>query len=337
MNIETATQSALDGHDLDADTAEQLIGSMLANELEDQQIANLLLAVRAKGEAVSELVGAARALRRHMTPIASDHRLLLDTCGTGGDGSGTFNISTAAAIVTAAAGVPVAKHGNRAITSRSGSADVLSELGVNIQCQRETVRRSLDQVGICFCYAPLLHPAMRHVAEIRRSLGVPTLFNLLGPLCNPAGASHQLLGTGNAQTQQKLAAALQQLGTERSAVVRGDDGLDEVSLSARTSVLLVQAGATRERQWRPSDFGLSPIDPQALLAHTPEQSAAMIRQVLDGQPGAPRDIVVANAAASLWLCGACETLSVAAIKCAEVIDSGAASKTLASLVAITTS
>ena len=281
------------------------------------------------------MVGAARAMREHMTPIASTHDVLVDTCGTGGDGSGTFNISTAAAIVTAAAGVPVAKHGNRAITSKTGSADVLSQLGVNIDTDRETVEKSLAEAGICFCFAPRLHPAMRHVGAIRRQLGVPTLFNLLGPLCNPAGATHQVLGTGRAPVQQQLAAALAQLGTHRSVVVRGQDGLDEVTLNNATTVLEVTADGVTEHEWTPESFGLHPAGPGAMQAETPEESADVIRRILDGEPGAPRDIVIANAATSLWLSGSCAELKDAVTRCGNAIDSGAGNETLSRLCEIT--
>ena len=208
---------------------------------------------------MSEVAGAAVALRRKMTPIRSSRSDLLDTCGTGGDQLHTFNISTAAALVTAAAGVPVAKHGNRAASSRSGSADVLAALGVNIEADVACVERCLDELGICFCFAPLLHNAMRHVAPVRKKLGVPTIFNILGPLINPAGASRQLLGVGRAKFRPLLAEALVLLGTARSVVVHGSDGLDEVTLTGSTEVTEA-AGQVRHFQWVPADFGLGRID-----------------------------------------------------------------------------
>lgn len=334
-SFEDSIRLVQSGTDLSAVQMQALIGAMLDGQAVDAQVGQLLLALRAKGEAVSELVGAARAMRQHMTPVASAGGVLLDTCGTGGDGSGTFNISTAAAIVTAAAGIPVAKHGNRAITSKSGSADVLSALGVNIDTEREVVERCLAEVGICFCFAPRLHPAMRHVGAIRRQLGVPTLFNLLGPLCNPAAATHQVLGTGKPATQRQLAEALHQLGTQHAVVVRGLDGLDEVTLDGPTSVIEVTAEGCREVQWTPASFGLSPSGPETMQADGPEESAAIIRQVLAGQPGPSRDIVVANAAASIWLCKPEGGLVAAAQQAAEAIDTGQAQRTLEALSATT--
>ncbi len=317
--------------DLSSDETQQLIGSMLRGEANDEEVAELLLALRDKGEAVSELVGASRALRQHMSPIESPHEILLDTCGTGGDGSGSFNISTAAAIVVAAAGVPVAKHGNRKITSLSGSADVLRHLGVNVEAPRPIVQQCLAELGICFCYAPALHPAMKHVAQVRQKLGVRTLFNLLGPLCNPASATHQLLGTGDAAVQQKLAQALQALGVIRGAVVRGSDGLDEVTLSGTTQVLEVTPQQIIEHTWTPESFGFTTIDARALAAGDPASSAAVIQAILAGTQGPPRQIVIANAAAALWLAGRYNDLLDAADAASDAIDSGRAAKVLSRL------
>lgn len=324
------------GDDLPVDEMAELIGAMLDGEASAgtdraDAVRELLLALRAKGESSSELVGAARAMRAHMTPIGgrANGGVLIDTCGTGGSGSGTFNISTAAAIVISAAGVPVAKHGNRRATSRSGSADVLSELGVRIESDREVVERLLEELNLCFCFAPKLHPAMRHVAEVRRSLGVPTLFNLLGPLCNPAGATHQLMGTGRAEVQTLLAEALSALGTTRSVVVRGEDGQDEVSLDGVTVAIEVRGDGSRQtHHWTASSFGLGPAGADAMQAADPQESAAIIRQIFDGAPGPCRDIVIANAAAGFWLVERCESLTIGAGLAAELIDSGAARRQL---------
>jgi anthranilate phosphoribosyltransferase len=303
---------------------QSVIESMLAGQVDDDTTRELLLALRAKGESIDELAGAALAMRKHMTPIHSKRVGLLDTCGTGGDGAKTFNISTAAALVAAAAGVPVAKHGNRKITSATGSADVLSQLGIRIEASREVVERCLDDLGICFCFAPLLHPAMKHVANVRRSLGVPTLFNYLGPLCNPANADFQVLGVGNAELQHKIAYVLSQLPVRHAIVVRGMDGMDEVSLAAETVVLEVSNSSVTELRWTPEIFGLKPIDPKHLLVETPEQSAAVIRSVLSGAKGACRDTVLANAAAGLWVAGLEQDLKSAVARCAAAIDSGEA-------------
>ena len=297
---------------------------MLDGEFEDESIARLLLALRAKGESTTELVGAARAMRDHMVPIRTHRIGLLDTCGTGGDGAKTFNISTAAAIVAAAAGVPVAKHGNRRITSASGSADVLAALGIRIDPPREIVERCLDELGICFCFAPALHPAMKHVAQVRRQLGVPTLFNYLGPLCNPAQASFQVLGVSQEPLQRKIAEALAQLPLERAVIVRGLDGLDEVSLSASTQVFLIQSGRIESIIWDCGSFGLEPVESSELYAEGPEQSAEVIRGILRGQPGAPQRVVLANAAAGVWLAGLEPSLLQATERCRQAIVTGAA-------------
>ena len=316
------------------------IDAVMRGEIDEPRIALLLTALRAKGETVDELAGAAAAMRTHMTPVRSTRADLLDTCGTGGDASGTFNISTAAALVAAGAGIPVAKHGNRSITSRSGSADVLTELGINVEADVEVIEACLNEVGICFCFAPKLHPAMRHVAPVRRKLGVPTIFNLLGPLCNPASAPRQLLGSGRRETARMLAAALERLGTERAIVVTGSDGLDEVTLAGPTHVIEVMGpgklpteGAApselREFAWTPADFGLERRDLTPLHVDEPQQSAAMIREVLKAAPGPARDIVVANAAAALWVAGKVDTPAAGAKLAAEAIDSGAAAHVLA--------
>lgn len=330
--IQSAIQRVEAGHDLSIDevvaTFEQIIGGRSAEE----EIARWLLALNRKGPSVSEVAGAAMVLRRKMTPIRCWRTELLDTCGTGGDRLHTFNISTAAALVTAAAGVPVAKHGNRSASSRSGSADALAALGVNIEADAACVERCLDELGICFCFAPLLHEAMKHVAPVRKKLGVPTIFNILGPLINPAGASRQLLGVGRAELRPLLAEALVLLGTDRSVVVHGSDGLDEVTLSGSTEVAEA-AGQVRHFRWTPADFRLGSIHLASIQVTGPEQSASTIRGILAGQSGPARDIVVANAAAALWTAGKAPTPAAGAALAAESIDSSAASELLARLVA----
>lgn len=329
--LEDFVAIAESGQDLTADQMQQAIIWMLAGRAEDAEIGQLLLALRAKGESVSELVGAARGMRLMMTPIRTTRQGLLDTCGTGGDGAKTFNISTAAAIVTAAAGVPTAKHGNRRVTSATGSADVLACLGVSVEADRAKVENCLNSLGLCFCFAPLLHPAMKHVGHVRKSLGVPTLFNYLGPLCNPAGAAYQILGTGNEALQTKLAAALMQLPIEAAIVVRGLDGMDEVSLAADTQVLHVQYGMTTQSRWSPSSFGLPTIRNEDLIVDGPEGSAQVIQAILSGQSGPPRDIVLANASAALWVAGKTHSLIEGVALAAKAIDSGAARSLLSEL------
>lgn len=331
-----ATQIARGGQDLTSDQTSELIDAMLRGEAVDDEAAQeavgeFLLALREKGEAVSELVGAARAMRRHMTPIAHQHEVLLDTCGTGGSGSGTFNISTAVAIVTSACGVAVAKHGNRKATSHSGSADVLEELGVPIESDAAAVSDRLNSIGICFCFAAKLHPAMRHVVGIRRKLAVPTLFNLLGPLCNPAGATHQLLGTSTPMAQEKIADAIAQLGTTRSFVIHAADGQDEVSLDGVTAVRDVTAHGHATIEWTPGSFGLPPCGHEALAASDPAESASIIRAIFQGQPGPCRDTVVAGTAAALLLAGRVAEPIAGAVRAAEAIDGGAAMDKLSSL------
>ncbi|MEM9644441.1 MAG: anthranilate phosphoribosyltransferase [Planctomycetota bacterium] len=319
------------GRDLSSDQTSDLIDMMLRGDAPDDQVGQLLLAIREKGEAVSELVGAARAMRRHMTTIRHDHAVLLDTCGTGGSGSGTFNISTAVAIVASACGIAVAKHGNRKATSRTGSADVLEELGVKIESDADTVAKSLNEIGICFCFAAKLHPAMKHVIGIRRQLAVPTLFNMLGPLCNPAGATHQLLGTSTEVAQTKIAAAIAELGTTRSFVVHAEDGQDEVSLDGSTSVIDVVGHDPTRFDWLPSSFGLPPCGHESLLAKDPAESAGIIRSIFDGQPGPRRDTVLAGTAAALMLVGKVESVGDGVKQAAEAIDGGAAHNKLAQL------
>ena len=331
LTFEEAIAIANSGTDLTAPQTGSLIDTMLRGEAPETKVGQLLLALRAKGEAVSELVGAATAMRSHMTRIEHRHEVLLDTCGTGGSGSGTFNISTAVAILASACGVAVAKHGNRKATSLTGSADVLECLGVPIESEPDAVARSLDEHGICFCFAAKLHPAMRHVVSVRRSLGVPTLFNLLGPLCNPAGATHQLLGTASPIAQAKIAAALAQLQTRRSFVLNADDGQDEVSLDGVTRCLEITADEQKAHQWTASTFGLLPAHRDSLAATDPSQSAQIIRDVFAGKIGPQRDTVIAGCAAALMLVDQASDLRTACQRAAEAIDGGAASEKLVKL------
>lgn len=331
MNIQQTLQQLQAKQDLDQQTMQSLIGAMMHGEVPEAEAGELLLALKAKGETIDEITGAALAMRASMTPIRSKRTGLLDTCGTGGDGGGTFNISTAAAIVTAAAGVPVAKHGNRSITSRTGSADVLAELGVNISATLEVVEHCLDELGICFCFAPQLHPAMKNVSSVRKQLGVPTIFNLLGPLCNPAQASFQVLGVGKRNLHPLLAGALARLPIERAFVVCGEDGMDEVTLSAETHVIEVAPGKEVAQKWTPEMFGITRQGRETMLVDGPQASAAIIRKILQGEKGAPRDVVVLNAAAALLVAGKVDTLAAGAEKAAEAIDQGAAQELIGKL------
>jgi len=320
------------GQDLSMQEMSDAIHLIMQGKCEDEHIGLLLMALRTKGETVDEVAGAADAMRKHMTKISSDRTELMDTCGTGGSGRGTFNISTASAIVTSAAGVPVAKHGNRAITSKTGSADVLAELGVNVEATVAQVETCLDQLGICFCFAPLMHQSMKYVGPVRKKLGVRTIFNLLGPLCNPAGACYQLLGVGIPEIRPLLAGALQRLGTKRALVVAGDDGMDEVSLGGTTNITEVSADTSSEFRWTPEDFGMETTPgTETMQADTPAASAAIIRAIFDGQPGAARDVVVLNAAAALWLAGKSDSPKECATLAAAAVDNGAAKELLARL------
>lgn len=326
--IQSLTQRIQANEDISEVEAERAIEFLMSGQANDDDIASFLLALRAKGETVGEVVGAARALRRHMLPIRTKHPVVLDTCGTGGAGSGTFNISTTAAFIVAAAGVPVAKHGNRKVSSKSGSADVLQHLGVEIDASLDCVEQCLNEVGMCFCFAPRLHPSMRHVAAVRQRLGVPTLFNLLGPLCNPAGAQFQLLGVGQPDRRLLLAEALQRLGTQQALVVHGRDQLCEISNAAPTDVTRVLPTSLDEMTWTPADFGLPASSRAAIQAADPAASAAIIREVLSGKPSAARDIAVMNAAAALWLVGRSHSLVDGVALASESVDSGAAADLL---------
>jgi anthranilate phosphoribosyltransferase len=320
------------GGDLSLDEMADAVDGIMLGQWTETRIADLLLGLRNKGETVDEIAGAATAMRRHMMPIRSHRTDIVDTCGTGGNASGIFNVSTSAALVAAAAGAAVAKHGNRRVTSKSGSADVLMELGVNVQADVTCVSGCLDEIGICFCFAPLCHAAMKHVAPVRQRLGVPTIFNLLGPLTNPASAPYQLMGVGRDELRPTLAATLARLGTKRAAVVHGADGLGEITIAAETRVTEVRDGHLVEVTWSPADFGIATAPLDELRVESPSGSAEIIRQVLKGHRGPARDIVVINAAAVLWIVGKADRLPAAAQLAAAAIDYGAAARLLERLI-----
>ena len=334
MNIYATTGRLLGGDDLSMQETSEAIGEIVAGKCSSGEIAAFLTALRAKGETFQEVAGAAQALRNQMTAIQTTRTGLVDTCGTGGDGSRTFNISTAAAIVTAAAGVPVAKHGNRGMTSKTGSADVLAALGVNVNATVPQVERCLNELGLCFCFAQLCHQSMKNVSEERKQLGVPTIFNLLGPLANPARAEFQVIGVARAQLRPLLAAALNVLGAKRAIVVHGKDGIDEVSLADSTDVTLIESQQLTDFTWTPEDFGLPRSGYATMLVDGPAQSAAIIEHILAGEPGPARDIVVINAAAALWTAKKSDRLESAANLAAQAIDSGAAARLLKQLAAL---
>jgi anthranilate phosphoribosyltransferase len=323
----------LERRDLDPFRMGQIIAALLAGELGEAETAALLVALHMKGETGTELAAAASVLRRHMTPLDTQRDDLLDTCGTGGDDLGTFNISTATALVVAGTGVPVVKHGNRAVSSRSGSADVLGELGVNVEHDPATALRSLERAGMAFCLAPLFHPALRQVGPVRRRLGVRTLFNCLGPLLNPAGASSQLIGVGRAAWLDRMAAAAACLGTRHALFVCGADGLDEVSLSGPTLVREVREGHVTEHAWTPDHFDLAPCAAAELRVSGPAESARVIRAVLAGEEGAPLRVVLANAAAALVAADRVTTLAEGVRQAREAIAGGHARRVLEELIA----
>jgi anthranilate phosphoribosyltransferase len=327
-NFVTLLGRVAGGESLSSDEMSAAMDAVISGASDEGQMALFLTALAAKGETAEEIAGAARSMRRHMTPIHHRYERLLDTCGTGGGGSELFNISTAAALVIAAAGVPVAKHGNRSVTSRSGSADVLAELGVNISATVPQVENCLNELGICFCFAPLMHPAMRNIADVRKKLGVRTIFNIIGPLANPAGASHQLLGAGRPELRPVLASALRLLEIDRAFVVSGDDGLGEVTLTGPTRVTEIAGGRESQLTFRPEDFGLKSAAIDGLRISGPTESAKLIRDVINGVNGAARDIVVLNAAAGLMLFDRESAPESCAKRAAEAIDSGAAADML---------
>jgi anthranilate phosphoribosyltransferase len=319
---------------LDPASMEQALDAVLRGETTQAQIAALLVALRMKGETAGEIAAAARAMRRHAVPVSVQvNGAIMDTCGTGGDGAGSFNISTVAAIVVAACGVTVAKHGNRAASSQAGSADVLEALGVDVAAAPERIARCIEQIGIGFMFARAHHPAMKHVAGVRAELGVRTLFNFLGPLANPAGATHQLLGVGDGERLETMAEVLCTLGTQGAWVVHGHGGLDEVSLGGPTRVAEVRGGSVRCFEVGPADFGVARAELATLRGGDAAHNASLARAILAGERGPKRDAVVVNAAAALCAVGVADTPALGARMAAEALDDGRANAKLAAWVA----
>jgi len=335
--LKQAIQKLVERRNLSPVEVEASFESIFAGEATPALLSAFLVAFRMKGETPEEIAAAAAVMRRRATPVrVPPNRLVLDTCGTGGDGAGTFNLSTAAALVAAGTGqVTVAKHGNRSVSSRSGSADVLAASGVDVEAPVPVVERCLAELQIGFLFAPLLHQAMRHVAAVRREVGMRSVFNLLGPLANPARAPRQLLGVYASELVPVVAQTLCHLGTERALVVHGEDGLDEVSPCAATRAAWVQDGTVRELTLTPEDAGLKRISPEALRGGEPEENAKQLAHLLDGAPGPLRQAVLLNAGAALWVAGAADSLAEGVLQAAQSIDSGAARARLAGLVALT--
>ncbi len=302
-------------------------------EISDIEIAGFLMALRARGETVEEIAAAASAMCARVLKVVAPPNVI-DTCGTGGDGANTINISTAAAIVIAACGVPVAKHGNRAASSKSGSSDVLGALGVNLEATPETVSGCIYGAGIGFMAAPSHHPAVARVGAVRRALGVRTLFNLLGPLTNPAGAKRQLVGVFSAELVEPIANVLNLLGAQRAWVVHGSDGLDEATLTGPTHVAALTDGQVKRFEIVPEDAGLSRAPLEGLRGGSPAENAQSLKRILAGEKGPHRDIVVLNAAAALMAAGEVVSLVDGALRAKDAIDSGAAANVLARLAAI---
>jgi anthranilate phosphoribosyltransferase len=319
-----AVTELLDGRDLSADAMHAAVGAIMDGRSTEVEITALLTALRCRGETVGELVGAARAMRERATPIECRTPNLLDTCGTGGDSLHTFNISTAAALVAAAAGQPVAKHGNRSVSSSTGSADVLEALGVNLQQTPAQIGRCIDEIGIGFCFAPLLHGAMKYAAPVRKQLGFRTVFNMLGPLTNPARATYQVVGACRTAAAEMLAQALHQLGSQRALVVCGNDELDEVSLWGETAVFVVSPAGVQRQNWTAALLGLPECDVASLRVSNASESASLIRRVFAGERGPARDILVANAAAALFAARRADSIQAAIPIAADAIDQGRA-------------
>jgi anthranilate phosphoribosyltransferase len=321
------------GESLSVEEAEDLMGRMMDEELTPVQLAGVLVALRAKGETPDEVVGFARAMRARARPIEIA-AALADTCGTGGDNSGTFNISTTAALIVAACGQPVAKHGNRAASGRCGSADVLEALGVDISLPPEGVARCITEVGVGFLFAPAFHPAMKFAGVPRRELGIRTIFNLLGPLTNPAIPRFQLLGVSSESLPDLMAGALQRLGVEHALVVHSADGLDEISLSGPTTVREIVGDEILAYEIGPEDFDIEPAEPDAVKGGDVETNVAILQEVLDGRRGPTRDAAVINAAAALYAAGKAQNLREGARLAERVLDNGTARITLDRLRAV---
>ena len=321
--------------DLTTDEAAQAMLVIMRGEAAPAQIAGFLIGLSMKGERPAELVGLARTMRSEAVRLAKPPADAFDTCGTGGDRSGSFNISTAAALVISAAGVRVAKHGNRSVSSLCGSADVLEALGVKIAASPETVERCLHQVGVAFFFAPTFHPAMKHAAPTRRDLGVRTAFNLLGPLTNPATPARQIVGVPRPELTVLMARALLMLGVERAWVVHGADGLDELSTTGYTKVSECRDGTVRTFYVHPTEYGLAKSSVQDLKGGDAAQNAARVREVLDGLPGPARNVVLLNAGAGLFIAGQTESVRSGIALAADAIDSGRARAVLAALAAQT--
>jgi anthranilate phosphoribosyltransferase len=330
--IQRALAAVLDGDDLTREDARAVMHAIMRGEATPAQIGGFLVALRAKGETVDEIAGCAEAMREHVLPVRPTRDDVVDVVGTGGDGARTFNISTTAAIVAATAGAGVAKHGNRAVSSASGSADLLEALGLRLEQPPERIAESIDRLGFGFMFAPAHHPAMRHAAPVRRELGVRTIFNVLGPLTNPAGARAGIFGVYAASLVRTIADVLASLGARRAFVVHGAFGIDELSPAGPNAVAEVVAGRVRERTIDPLELGLERCDPAELAGGTPEENARTAREILAGATGPKRDAVVLNAAGAIAAAGDAADLREGLALATEAIESGRAGERLEELV-----
>jgi anthranilate phosphoribosyltransferase len=335
LRVKEGIDAVISGKSLSQKEAEEMMRLVMEGEAAPAQISAFLTGLRLKGETVDEITGFARAMRRKVTKVKAPPGLVVDTCGTGGDKSRSFNVSTAAAFVAAGAGVRVAKHGNRSVSSQCGSADVLAAAGVDIMAPPPVVEKALAANGIAFFFAPLFHPAMKHALGPRREIGIRTVFNILGPLSNPVGAEAQVIGVYDADLTEKMAAVLGELGSKAAWVVHGLDGLDEITLTAKTRVSALKDGRVKTFYVDPVELGLEPCEPKDLLGGTARENAAKLRAVLGGEKGPVRDVVLLNAAATLVVAGAAKDLKEGMAKAAKAVDSGAALKKLDGLVRIT--
>ena len=315
------------GESLTGEEAAGAFAHMMSGSAHDSEIGAFLMALHLRGENVEEIAAGAHAMRAVMQPVQAPEGAI-DLCGTGGDMSGTHNISTAAAFVVASCGVPVAKHGNKALSSRSGSADILMALGAKIPHEAETIPLLFKEAGIAFLFAPAHHPAARHVAPARQALGIRTIFNLLGPLCNPASVAFQLMGVFSAKWLEPLAHVLKDLGTKRAWVVHGEDGLDEITLTGKTKIAELHEGKIRHFTITPEDAGLAASSPQSLKGGTPQENAQAFRALMEGAKGAYRDIVLLNSAAALLVAGKAEKLEGGVKMASHALDSGKTKKVL---------
>ena len=335
MNIREAIEKLVNRVNLSEAETIDVMNQIMTGEATPLQVASFLTALRVKGETVEEITGAARVMREKAHRVNVGSKTVLDTCGTGGDQKGTFNISTASAFVVAGAGVNVAKHGNRSVSSQSGSADVLGALGVKIDAPKERVEACIDKVGIGFLFAPLLHEAMKYAVQPRRDIGIRTVFNLLGPLTNPAMASHQLLGLYSGELVGVVAHVLKNLGSVRAMAVHGLEGLDEISLCGPTKVAELRNGQVKEYTIEPESLGLKKCRLEDLRGGNAEASAAIVRGVLRGDKGPPRDVVLLNSGAALYVSGTAATIAEGLRLAAESIDSGKARQKLEQLIQMT--